>query len=287
MRATFLVLLVLLGFGSSAPTAWAVITVSAEDITRASYHDDFNTTQFNYEGTPLTLSDGTKAAALFAGQGAAATPPGVGGNSDLNAIYGGGYGGAWEVVTGAPTPGVSLALQGQPATGPTNNIFQDVWTYKPTGAEGRIYGSLDNTNNGVISFLFQNNINLFSIRLIGSGRNPGDGYGGPMSFQFFDRLGVSLGLFIIPKAVDGPIGFRSSRIDIAGVQILTQDPFGIGYSRMWFGTPAPTSLALMAPGLVVAVWSMRCLRKRPAARHRRWRAAWLRLRSPLSAPVLG
>jgi hypothetical protein len=257
---------VLLGLGVLAFAAPAVASVSLTigQTIRASSYDFFDETKYNTSGTPIALNGGAYAAALFNGQGAGVTAPFVGGNADLNAAMNvaGGYGGPWEYATGTPLANQNLALLGQPGTAfPV--VLQDVFVGKPDPGVGRISGMLDNMTNGVISFLFEDNIQIFSMNLIGSGRNPGDGYGGPIWFDFFGRQGELLERISVSKVVDTPYSFVSSGLDIAGVQITHQDPFGLGYSRMWFGVPEPSVLGLLVMGLAA-------MRIRPGPWRQRW-----------------
>jgi hypothetical protein len=258
---------VLLGLGVLAFAAPAVASISLTvgQTIKATSYDFFDETKFNTSGIPIALSDGAYAAALFNGQGAGVTAPGVGGNAALNAAMGvpGGYGGPWEFATGLPEADQPLALLGQPGTA-VPLVLQDVLVAKPPDpVVGRISGMLNGMTNGVISFLFADNIKIFSMSLIGSGRNPNDGYGGPIWFDFFGRQGEHLQTISVPTVVDTAYSFVSSGLDIAGVQITHQDPFGLGYSRMWFGVPEPSALGLLVMGLAA-------MRIRPGSWRQRW-----------------
>lgn len=200
---------------------------------------------FELDNAPLQISATAQANSLFLGQSYALTPAST--NPDS-------LGQIWEYATGAPTAG-NLALVGQYGmSGIDADKFQNVASFTaPAPLRPRIAGMLNNTSNGIVSFIFASNINTFSMEILDAGVNHGDGKGGPAQFSFFGRDGTLLQTINWSKAVDGQIVFRSDSIDIAGFQLSQQDPFGLLYQVLKFGVevPAPAPFAMVGGGLAL------------------------------------
>lgn len=183
--------------------------------------------------TPITLSGGASASALFFGQGASFTPnpPSIPQHT-------------YETVTGTPATG-PLELESQPSNaGGFQNVA--VASAPALGLNGAISGWLNNQTTGVISFLFQSNISTFGLDIRDAGSiDPSDA--GEVTFAFFGRDGTALDTFTF-TASNGPQRFISSEIDIAGVQITNQDFNGLTYDDLR-AVPIPSPLALVAAGL--------------------------------------
>jgi len=220
----------------------------------------FNVPFFNLNDNPLPVGSAA-ASALFIGQGWGVTGP-------VDGDY-------WEYAVGAPSAG-NLQLMGQynptspPPPSPTVDPgkYQNVVSFTPTGLAPRLGGMLDNAYTGVTSFLFADNINTFSMVALDAGVTSGDGLGGPVTFSFYARNGGLLQSINWAKAVDGAIVFRSSAVDIAGIQIQHQDPRGLAFQTLQFGVevPVPVPAALLLPGLAALGLMRRSRAGRPRQR---------------------
>ncbi|WP_157817953.1 PEP-CTERM sorting domain-containing protein [Candidatus Thiodictyon syntrophicum] len=252
-RPSVIALSLVLGFLAAAPAA--AVTMSFDPVTTlpiAAFPANFANLNNSFVELTTGLSVRGWASALFAGQGWALRP--VDPNTGV----------AWEQPVGSPTPNTTLALMGQyppypvvppPPSPPVNGgLFQNVNTFEflPAGIVARIGGMINDRYQGVISFLFAENVNTFSAEVLDAGVHEGDLLGGPAWFSFFDRNGAQLGATIEwNRAVDGTITFKSDKSDIAGVQIWERDPLGFEFrNSLRFGdTPEPAPLVLLLAGL--------------------------------------
>ena len=243
---------------ASLPSA-AVVTMS-NDILRPP-GTAFQTPFFPYDNTPLSFSDRAYASALFAGQGWTVTQA----VEPLLGI-------PWEVPVGDPTPGAELSLLGQyppttPAPPPPSDPvdvakIQNVASFAipSLGLRPRFGGMKDNEYLGVTSIIFADNIEAVSLEIIDAGITENDGKGGPVNFRLFGRQGQELGAFDIPNVKDGFVTFRSSAIDIAGIQIWHQDPRGLEFATIV--VPIPATIALLLAGVAGLAVTRRSVRGR-------------------------
>jgi len=209
------------------------------------------------DNSELDLGGGARASSLFAGQGWAYSDVG----QDEWA--------PWESPVGSPVAGTNLALIGQyppvvpvpPGPSPAVDTTSRQNVYSPnfppgSGLLDRFGGSVNGVFYGVTSILFETNINTFSTGVLDAGINPGDNLGGPLWLAFYGRTGELLqDPFLFPRAETGQISFRSSEINIAGLQIWHQDPRGLAFRTVQFGIelPEPTTLGLVLLGLAASL----------------------------------
>jgi hypothetical protein len=194
----------------------------------------------------LPIGGRAYASSLFAGQGWRYTPE----TDDQT-------GAPWESPNGTPTALTDLALRGQfgatPAGSPPVDTtkLQNVVSFDPgPGFLDRFGGMVDSNYQGVTSILFLENLNAFSLQVLDAGIDESQIGAGPLHFAFYGRQGNLLQLFDM-TASNGTLNFRSTRIDIAGVQIWHQDPRGLEFRTLQFGVvPIPATLGLILFGLV-------------------------------------
>lgn len=178
--------------------------------------------------TPVQLSGGASAAALFLGQTASVTT-------------GGSSGGPWEAVQGQAS--VPLTLRGQPTD---QAGFQNIGVVNGPG--GDISGYLNSRTTGSIAFLFQRNLDVFGLDIKFSGTTSTSGDPGEVTFEFFSRDGSTIDTIRF-VSLDGPHRFLSDRANIAGVLITNLDPLGLAYTNLR-AAPTPGVAVLLLSGLV-------------------------------------
>lgn len=248
----FVVLLVLAAFALPA-SAVIVLDPTASPLPITPFTPNFFPNPPSND--PLPIGNSAFASSLFAGQGWRYTT-----ETDPQTLA------PWESPDGSPTALTDLALLGQfgvtppgsPAVDETK--LQNVISFDPgAGLLDRFGGMVDNSYQGVTSILFLENLNTFSIEVLDAGIDESQIDAGPLHFAFYGRDGNLLQQFDM-TASNGTLNFRSTAIDIAGVQIWHQDPRGLEFRTLQFGVvPIPATLGLILLGLVVLSLKSRAL----------------------------
>lgn len=188
--------------------------------------EDFNGS-LAFPDTVLPLAQGIQAGAHFAGQTAGITgsPPG----------------GPWETIAGAPPSFLTLVAQPTDASGFQNVLLSG-------GPNGDIAGYLNSMSTGSLAFLFPRGMLAFGVDIKFANTTPSSNDPGPVTFEFFDGAGSSIGSFSF-TAVDMAHAFESDSANIRGVLITNQDPLGLAFDNLRL-IPSPATLMLLAVGLV-------------------------------------
>ncbi|MCB9845157.1 MAG: hypothetical protein H6811_04115 [Phycisphaeraceae bacterium] len=154
--------------------------------------------------------------------------------------------GVFDVVTGAPTGPLSLAVGA-----PTENLV--IGDSTPVGGPGHVisglgslgWPSFEAIGEGAIALLFD--VNQFELGFTVFGESgPGDVF-----VSFYARDGSLLDEITLVEVIDAGYGFRTSdgAATIAGVLITNNEDLGISFDDFkYHRTPAPAGVVLLVAG---------------------------------------